>query len=250
MRTNQIITTSKTKVGAINIDNNTVNINSATLELTSGVIDYGYTIYLPVSELTSIYNIEVTTDENSSVVSSLYEELVTVKTTKKVSLKQKTSVFSSTVQKLNEGTELIFIEDSDKNGWIKVLTYEGNFGYIKEKNLSEKKVKRSKMEETDFTSKMPDIENSIEIGKNTITSEKIDKFSDREKIVEDIIGQVISKEKFTVNINLKDIDVPKEKMERFIIELIARLKEIGGSVIVTNNNILDSEFIKEFNLEI
>ena len=248
--TNKIITTSKTKVGAIDLSNNIVKLNSASLSLAPGVIDYGYTKYLPISELTNIYNIEVTTSENSAVVASLYEELITIKTTKKVSLKERTTAFSSTVQKLNQGEELIFIEDSNEKGWVKVLTYEGKFGYVKEKDLSEKEQKRAKMEETDFTSKTPDKENALEIGKSTITSEKIDKFSDREKIVEDIIGQVISKEKFTVNINLKDIDVPKEKIERFIIEIIPRLKEIGGSVIVTNNSILDSEFIKEFNLEI
>lgn len=73
--------------------------------------------------MTSIYNIEAFTTENSAVISSLYEELITVKTSKKISLKEKASGFSKTVQKLDKETELIFLEEDKKDGWIKVLTY-------------------------------------------------------------------------------------------------------------------------------
>ncbi len=247
--TGKIITSSGTKVGAIDTKNNTLQLNSAVLKLDTGVAEYGEKLYIPISEITNIYNIEVTTSKNSSVVLSLYEELITVKTTKNVSLKEKPSSFSSTVQKLDEGKELIFIED-ENNGWIKVLTYEGSFGYLKAKNVTEKEQKRSKTNDIDFTSKTPDIENSIEINKNTITATKIDNFDARSSVIDEIIKESISKEKFTVNINLKDVDVQKEKLERFIIEIIPRFKEIGGSIIITNNAILDEQFVEEYNLDI
>ena len=59
------------------------------------------------------------------------------------------------------------------------------------------------------------------------------------------ISDIISKGKFTVNLNLEDVEVVQEKLERFIIEFTPRLKEIGGSIVVTNNNILDNGFLAQ-----
>lgn len=246
--TNKLITTSSTKVGAIDVNNNTFELNSAIILLTYGVIKYDTGYYIPVSEITNIYNIEIWTTENSAVVSSLYKELTTVKTTKKVSLKKDTSFFSGTVQKLENEKELVFIENAEKSGWIKVLTYEGNIGYIKEKNVGNKEQVRTNMEEDDFSSKVADVNNAIEINEKVITTENISDFNNRKKTIEDIISNVISKEKYTINLNLQNVNIEEKLLERLILELIPRLKEIGGSVIVTNNNILNNAFVSDNNL--
>lgn len=83
--------------------------------------------------MTNIYNIEVFVSEKSAVINSLHEELTTIKTTKKVSLKEKTSFFSKSIQKLDSDVELIYLNDSDKKGWTKVLTYERKFRIYKNK---------------------------------------------------------------------------------------------------------------------
>lgn len=246
--TGKLITTSDTKVGAIDVNNNTFELNSAILLLTYGVIKYDTGYYIPVSEITSIYNIEVWTTENSAVISSLYKELTTVKTTKKVSLKKDTSFFSGTVQKLENEKELIFIENAEKSGWIKVLTREGNIGFVKEKNVTNKEKIRTNMEEDDFSSKVADTNNAIEINEKIITPDNISNFNNRKKAIEEIISNAISKEKYTINLNLQKVNVEERLLERLILELIPRLKEIGGSVIVTNNNILNSTFISDNNL--
>lgn len=75
----------------------------------------------------NIYNIETYTNEKSSIVSFMDDECIIVKNTKKVSVKEKTSQFSKTVQKLDAGKEMIYLNDTDKNGWTKVLTYERKF---------------------------------------------------------------------------------------------------------------------------
>ncbi len=77
--------------------------------------------------MTNIYNIEVFVSENSALIGSLYEELSTVKGIKKVSIKEKPSSFSKTVQKLDKDIEMIYVEDAEKKGWIKVLTYDRKF---------------------------------------------------------------------------------------------------------------------------
>lgn len=244
----KIITTSGTKVAAININDSTVEVNSATLTLSAEVIKQDDDFYIPITEITNVYNIEIITTSNKGIIFSLYKELITTQTTKRISLKEDTSFFSHTIQKIEEGDTLIYIEDAEKSGWIKVMDYEGNIGYVKEKNVTEKEYVRINMEESDFTSNDADINNSIEINKTNITAENLKDFASRKEIVESIISKMISNEKYTVNLNLKDVEVEEELLERFIIELIPRLKEIGGNVVLTNNSIISSEFINENNI--
>ena len=246
--TGKLITTSGANVGAIDVNNNTFELNSATLALTYGVIKYDTGYYIPVSEITNIYNIEVWTTENSAVVSSLHKELTTVKNLKNLSLKKDNSFFSITLQKLDNEKEMIFIENAEKSGWIKVLTHEGKIGYVKEKDVGNKESIRTNMNESDFSSKSADVNNAIELNKKVIVSDNMKDFSSRKKIVEDTISNIISKDKYTVNFNLKEVEVEAKLLERFILELIPRLKEIGGSIVVTNNSILNSTFINDNNL--
>lgn len=120
----------------------------------------------------------------------------------------------------------------------------GNFGYIKTKKLKSKETKRTSMEESDFTSNVSDISSAIEVKKNVLNIENLNDFTKRKETISKIISDIISKGKFTVNLNLENVEIPKEKLERFVIELMPRLKEIGGSIVITNNNnILSSNFL-------
>lgn len=193
----------------------------------------------------NIYNIETFTNANSAVIYSMYNEFVTVNTTKKASIKEKTSIFSKTIKKVEAEGELIYINDSEKNGWTKVLTYEGEFGYIKNKKVSEKNCKRTSMSKNDFSVCTSDTSNAIEVNKKQIKLENIQTFTARKKLIENIIADIISKEKFNVNINLLDINLEEEYLRRFIVELLPRLKEIGGKIILTNNHILSDSFLKQ-----
>ncbi len=191
----KIITTSGTKVAAIDVVNNIFELNNASLIISNGVLDYGKTYYIPISELTNIYNIETNVKEKSAVISSLYNELITVKTTKKNSLKEKASGFSHTVQKLEPDTELIYLEDADKKGWYKVLSYDGKVGYIKSKKVTEKETKRINMGDDDFISNTPDISNAVEINKDKINAESLKNFSARKIIVEEVISMLVTERK-------------------------------------------------------
>ncbi len=104
------------------------------------------------------------------------------------------------------------------------------------------------MNDEDFSSNTADLSSSIEVTKKTLTSESLEDFDSRKTVVEKIISDMISAEKYTVNINLQDVDVESEKLERFIIELVPRLKEIRGSVVVSNNSILSDEFLTSYNI--
>lgn len=126
--TKKIITTSETKVAAIDVENDTIELNTASRALPSEVLDYGKNkYYLPISALTNIYNIEVSAKEKSAIISSLYDEFVTVKTAKKVKVKERAGAFKKTIQKLDKGTEVIYLGQADKKGFSKVLTYDRKY---------------------------------------------------------------------------------------------------------------------------
>ena len=121
----------------------------------------------------------------------------------------------------------------------------GEFGYVKNNKLQNKEYKRTKMNESDFTSNNMDSSKTIEINKKIIKTENMQDFTARKKVIEQIISDIISKERFTVSIDLKDVDVEEKYLERFVIELRPRLKEIGGRIIFLNNSVLNSNFLEE-----
>lgn len=247
--TKKMITTHETKVAAIDVANNTLELNSANLIINPGVLDYGKGQYmLPVSELTKVYNIEVFGTEKSAIIYSLYDEFVTIKTAKKTSLKEDTSGFSKTIKKLGQDEELIYIGEAEKKGWIKVLSYDGKVGYIKTNKVSDKENKRTSMDEMNKSIKTDNLEEAIKISNASLKAEKLNNFTGRREIIKKVISDMISKEKYVVNLDLKDVNVEREKLERFVTELIPRLREIGGTIGITNNNILSSEFLQNHGL--
>ena len=247
--TGKIITTSGTKTAAIDINNNTMEVNSASLLLENSIMKIENVVYLPVSEITNIYNIEVKNTENTAVILSLYKALTTVSAKKNIALKEDTGLFSKTIQQIEKGQEIVFIENAEKNGWYKVMTYEGNIGLVKSNEVSEKKQIRIDMDDSDFTSKEPDLENAIELTYRSLKTDNMKDFSSRKKIVEDTISSILSKEKYTVKLNLNKVEVESNLLERFIIELIPRLKEIGASLAIINNDeLLSDKFLQSMNL--
>lgn len=90
-----------------------------------------------------------------------------------------------------------------------------------------------------------DISNSIEVSNSKITLENMNNFDTRKSTIDKIISDILSKEKFTVNINLENVNIDQNLVKRFILELLPRLKEIGGKIVITNNLILDNDFLIE-----
>ena len=57
----------------------------------------------------------------------------------------------------------------------------GEFGYIKAKDLTEKQNKRASMEEIDFGTNKPDIANSVEVTNSVIKAENLENFASSRK---------------------------------------------------------------------
>ena len=105
------------------------------------------------------------------------------------------------------------------------------------------------MSDKDFGTRELNLEKAIEVMPATLKDADLSNFSARKNFIQKIISDVISNEKFTVNINLEKANVNKEILERLLVELKPRLREIGANLCITNNSILTNAFIEENNIK-
>lgn len=141
----QLITTSDTKVAVISLTNKSMKVNGADVKMLGTVLKKDGNLYIPISELDKVYNIEVENINNSVItVDSLDRKLIKADTTKKLNVKYNTKLITRTVDKLDVGEKVIII--SEKDGFTKVRTKNGKIGYIKTDKLTNEVIVREKIE--------------------------------------------------------------------------------------------------------
>lgn len=134
----QVITTYGEKIAILATEQNVININNSTLNTLSGIEVKDNELYLPISQMSNVYNMEMTyiTDKNTLVMDSLDKELIKADISQKVAVKYKDTIFSKTVDKVNKGSKVIVVEE--KNGWSKIRTNAGKIGYVKTSKIQNK----------------------------------------------------------------------------------------------------------------
>lgn len=141
----QLITTSDTKVAVISLKNKTMKVNGALVKLLGNVIRKDGNMYIPISELDKVYNIEVENINNSVItVDSLDRELVKADAKKDIKVKYNTKFISKTVDKVKQGEKVVII--SEKDGYTRVRTANGKIGYVKTDDLTNITKIREKLE--------------------------------------------------------------------------------------------------------
>lgn len=144
---NQLITTSDTKVAVLSLTDKTMKLNGANVKLLGTVVKKDGILFIPISELEKVYNIEIENINNSVItVDSLDRELIKADAAKKINVKYNTKLISKTVDKVAQGEKVILI--SEKDGWSKVRTTNGKIGYVKTDKLTNKIQVRQKIEVT------------------------------------------------------------------------------------------------------
>lgn len=144
---NQLITTSDTKVAVLSLTDKSMKLNGTTVKLLGTVVKRDGILYIPISELEKVYNIEIENINNSVItVDSLDRELIKADATKKLSVKYNTKLISKTVDKIATGEKVIVI--SEKDGWSRIRTANGKIGYVKTDKLTNKIQVRQKIETT------------------------------------------------------------------------------------------------------
>ena len=145
--TNQIITTYDKKIAAIGFENNEMTVNGSRKEIYAHAIDRDDTIYIPISEMKDIYNIEIENIESTKVITmvSLDREQKQAIVTSNLAVKSSTNFIAKTVDRVEKGDTVIVI--SSENDYSRIRTQSGKIGYIKSNKLENEFVVRQNMEE-------------------------------------------------------------------------------------------------------
>lgn len=151
---NQVITTYGEKVAVLPLNKNTITINNSNFNLLSGVETKEDEMYLPISQMSNVYNMEMTfiKDENTLILDSLDKELIKIDASENLKVKYKDTTFSKTVDEISKGEKVVLINEED--GWSKIRTSRGNIGYVKTSKLQNKYYVRQNLEEEINTEKI------------------------------------------------------------------------------------------------
>ena len=132
----QIVTTYDKKIATIGFEEKLVTINGSTRKINATAIKENEEIYLPISEMADVYDIEIRHIEETDTVTmdSLDREQIKAAVSKNISVKDYAKTLSRTVDKVKKGDMVIVISETD-NGWTKVRTENGKIGFVKTKLL-------------------------------------------------------------------------------------------------------------------
>ena len=144
--TEQVITTYNKKIAEIGFDKNVVTINGSEKTTYAHAIKKDDTIYLPISELKDVYDIEINNIESTKVlvIDSLSKEQRKAILNSNQPVKSSTKFIAKTVDRVKKGECVIVI--SNENGYAKIRTEDGKIGYVKSKKLANEVVSRQNME--------------------------------------------------------------------------------------------------------
>lgn len=158
--TNEVITTYDDKIASIGFEANKMTLNGSVKKTNASAIKAGETIYLPISEMLEVYNIELTNIEESKIITldSLDRKQVKAKVKANVTVKNNNEIFSKTVEKISKGSTVIVIDTeaiSKEKKWVKVRTENGKIGYLKTNKLENfTTVREEEIEQKQITGKV------------------------------------------------------------------------------------------------
>ena len=144
---NQIITTYDKKIATIGYEKNEITINGSTKNIYAKAIKKDDVVYLPISEMKDVYNIEIENLEDTKIITmdSLEREQKKAIVSSNVSVKSTTKFISKTVDRVKKGETVIVVLSED--GFTKIRTSKGKLGYIKSNKLENEYFVRENMNE-------------------------------------------------------------------------------------------------------
>ena len=144
---NQIITTYDKKIAEIGFEDNTININSSDKTIRASAEKENDIIYLPISEMTEVYGIEIEYLPDTKVVTmdSTDREQKKAILSSDVAVKSSTNFIAKTVDRVKKGEDVIVI--SSENGNSRIRTKNGKIGYVKTNKLTNEITVRENLEE-------------------------------------------------------------------------------------------------------
>ena len=137
--TNEIITTYDDKIASIGFESNKLTLNGSTKKISAHALKDNDIVYMPISEMQDVYNIELKNIEDTKVITidSLDREQISADTKSKISIRSKSGFFSKTIDKVQKGETVILVDDGQDSGWAKIRTQKGKVGYVKANKLTD-----------------------------------------------------------------------------------------------------------------
>ena len=220
-----IILSSDKKIGVLNFENNQIEINGSKVNIKSKPYkNEGGVIYIPISELQSVYEMEYTyiPEHKNIIIDNYYKKLEKAYLKKNQFILKEKKSSADKLEKVTKGNWVIYVSEED--GWAKVRSQNGNLGYVKMNSL------------TNFVTQRDALENvSAELDDNAtfqkdISKKNIQKYENRKTIIEELLVDAITNKKSCVKI-IYNKDKQSNEYKRFILESTAILKESGITII-------------------
>ena len=144
----ELITTFNKHIAVLKIDEKFMQVNDSNVELKSPMIEKNKIVYLPLSEMGIIYDIEIEYSKNRKIVmvDSISKEKSRALSLRNFCLREKTGIFSKKLEKIKRGEYLVVIDEKGK--YYKVRSTDGNIGFVKKKKLSDLEKIRDNWEES------------------------------------------------------------------------------------------------------
>ena len=154
-KTEKIVTTYDKKIAEIGFDENEININGSDKQISAHAIEKDGQIYLPISEMTDVYNIEISDIKESNIVTmdSLEREQKRAIINSNCAVKASSNFIAKTVDRVKKGDAVIVVS-SDK-GYTKIRTANGKLGIIKTNKIeNEFLIRENRDEEKQISGKV------------------------------------------------------------------------------------------------
>lgn len=125
-KNNQIITTSDTKVANIAVDERKMVVNNTDVELFDPIIRIDNNIYLPISKMGIVYNIDVKYIESSNrvIIDNLDKGIIRAIVADNTNIKFKPRGMSKDIGTLEKG-ETVYCFYTTSKGWRQIRTQDG-----------------------------------------------------------------------------------------------------------------------------
>ena len=132
----RIITTYADNIAEIYFSGNHMTVNDQVQRVDAVAMKIEDVIYLPISEMTDVYNIELEYIKETDIVTmdSIEKKQVKAEMSKNISVKDYAKVLSRTVDKVEAGETVIIIAKKE-NGWAQIRTANGKIGFVKQTDL-------------------------------------------------------------------------------------------------------------------
>lgn len=146
-KTEKIVTTYDKKIAEIGFKENEININGSDKQISAHAIEKDGQVYLPISEMTDVYNVEISDIKESNIVTmdSLDKEQKRAIVNSNSAVKASSNFISKTVDRVKKGDAVIVVS-SDK-GYTKIRTANGKLGIIKTNKIENEFTIRENMDE-------------------------------------------------------------------------------------------------------